>query len=170
MIRPFKLFQIIFPIRPLRMYRRGRRVVTAFQPDEQLYRRFRRNDAMDGVILPSALQFPNKDDNTGQSANRSLFSLPEDALWTDNEKLDGWGVFRFPASCLPEEAVCSQTQRRFTFFPRHVPLRKNYAHSEVWCDELPRTNSAYVLPTKIVKKEFRARIQKYSQIVIPAEV
>lgn len=152
------------------MYRRARPVVSTFEVSEQLYRRYRRNEAMDGVILPSALQFPNKGENSGQSVNRGLYSQPQDALWTETERLDGWGVFQFPVSCLPQEAICSETQRRFAFFPKHVPLRRNYAHAEVWCDEFPRKNEAYVVPTKLVKKEFRARIQKYSQIVVHADV
>lgn len=152
------------------MYRWGRATVEDFQNDEQMYRRFSLRDMSNGVILPSALKFPKKGENTGQSANRSRFSMPQDALWTQTTKLNGWGVYGFPVACLPKESVCSQTRRRFTFFPKHVPLGNNYAHSEVWCNELPRRNSGYTLPTEIVKKEFRATIQKYSQTVIAARV
>jgi hypothetical protein len=152
------------------MYRRGRPVVDAFRPDEHLYRRHRRVQTKNGVILPSALQFPEKGEDTGQSVNRSAFSRPIDVLWTKTKRLDGWGVYQFPVSCLPQGAVCSETRRQFTFFPKHVPLYNNYAHSEIWCDELPKKNAGYVLPTKLVKKELRAMIQKHSQIVIPAEI
>jgi hypothetical protein len=54
--------------------------------------------------------------------------------------------------------------------PKHVPLKKNYAHSEIWSDELPRGNEGYVAPTKLVWKEVRATIQKNSQITIVAAV
>jgi hypothetical protein len=120
------------------------------------------------VILPSALKFPKKGENTGQSFNRSLFSRPKDALWDDSRRLDGWGVYQFPVALIPQEAECSQTQRRFTFFPKHVPRGKNYSHSEIWCDELPERNAGYVLPTELVKKELRAIIQKHSRTVIEA--
>jgi hypothetical protein len=119
--------------------------------------------------LPSALQFPKKGQNTGHSVNRSLFSRPEDALWNEEERLKGLGVFAFPASTVQDEATCSDTGRRFAFFPKHVPLKRNYAHSEVWCDHIPRQNAEYVLPTRLVQKELRAKIQKNSRIVIQAE-
>jgi hypothetical protein len=151
------------------MYRRGRPVVSTFQADEQLYRRHRRADTLNGLILPSALQFPKKADDA-HSVNRSSFGRPEDTLWNNTERLNGLGVFQFPASCLLKEAKCSDTGRRFTFFPKHVPLYNNYAHAEVWCDELPRRNAEYVLPTKLVWKELRATIQKNCHITIDADL
>jgi hypothetical protein len=164
----FSFLRNIFPLRPLRMYRRWRPVVHGFQADELLYRRHRREDALNGVILPAALAFPKKNENTGQSVNRSAYSRPEDALWGPTKRLDGMGVFEFPVSCLPEELVCPTTARQFTFWPKHVPLGNNYAHAEIWSDELPRRNAGYVLPTKLVCKELRARIQKSSRLVINA--
>jgi hypothetical protein len=143
--------------------------VQDFAGHESLYRRFRRADAQNGIILPSALKFPNKGENSGQSVNRSLFSRPVDALWTEKERLSGWGVFEFPVAALPNALVCASTARNFTFFPKHVPLQRNYAHSEIWCDELPRKNAEYVHPTSLVKKELRARIQKESRIAIHPE-
>jgi len=98
-----------------------------------------------------------------------LFSRPEDSLWTEEERLKGLGVFSFPVSILPYESTCPDTGRRFVFFPKHVPLKKNYAHSEVWCDQIPRQNAGYVVPTRLVQKELRAKIQKNSRIVIEAE-
>ena len=150
------------------MYRRWRPVVSGFRADELLYRRHRREDTLNGIILPGALAFPEKDENTGQSVNRSAYSRPEDALWITTKRLDGMGVFSFPVSCLPEELICPSTARRFTFWPKHVPLRNNYAHSEIWSDDLPRRNAEYVLPTKLVRKELRARIQQNSRVVINA--
>lgn len=152
------------------MYRRWRPVVSGFQADEFLYRRHRREDAPNGIILPAALAFPKKNENTGQSVNRSGYSKPEDALWGPTKKLNGMGVFEFPVSCIPGELVCPTTTRRFAFKPKHVPLGNNYAHSEIWSDELPGTSADYALPTKLVCKELRAIIQKNSRIVIQAEL
>lgn len=163
-------FRNIFPLRPLRLYRRGRPPVPNFAGDESLYRRFRRADSQNGVILPSALKFPSKGENTGQSVNRSRFSQPADALWTEKERMNGLGVFEFPVAELPNILVCPTTARSFTFFPKHVPLNRNYAHSEIWCDALPRLNAEYVHPTSLVKKELRARIQKHSRIAIQPEI
>jgi hypothetical protein len=152
------------------MYRRGRSAVDLFQPDESLYHRYRRDDVKNGMLLPSALRFPKKDDNTGQSVNRSFFSRPEDTRWTDKQRTAGAGVYQFPVSCLPAKSRCPDTAREFTFFPKHVPLWNNYAHSEIWCDTLPRRNAGYVLPTELVKKELRALIQKNHRIAIQAEM
>jgi hypothetical protein len=152
------------------MYRWWRAEVPEFQAEELLYRRYRRDDVSHGVIQDSALKFPKKDENTGQSVNRSKFSKPKDALWSKTERLDGLGVFQFPVSCLPREAICPVTGESFTFWPKHVPLENNYGHSEVWSDRLPRANAGYVVPTKLVRKELRATIQKNSQIVIPAQL
>jgi len=152
------------------MYRRGRPAVEVFRADERLYRRHRREHVQSGVILPSALQFPNKGDNTGQSVNRSLFSKPEDALWTDKERLNGWGVLQFPVSCVPAELTCPDTRRQFAFSPKHVPLARNYAHSELWCEETSAQGRQRVLPTKLVRKEFKAIIQKHSRVIIQAEI
>ena len=53
---------------------------------------------------------------------------------------------------------------------KHVPLVRNYAHSEIWCDHVPEPDGPFVPPTKLVWKEVRAMIQKNSQIVITALV
>jgi len=168
--QPFSFLRNIFPLRPLRMYRRWRRVIPEFEADELLYRRYRRDDTSNGVILDSALKFPKKNENTGQSVNRGRFSRPTDALWNDQTFLDGMGVFQFPVSCVLREATCPSTARRFRFWPKHVPLTKNYAHSEIWSEEIPPTSPGYALPTKLVCKELRATIQKYSRVVIEAQL
>jgi hypothetical protein len=154
------------------MYRRGRPVDTYFKPNEHAYRRYfkRDYDVASGVLLPSALGFPKKSDlTTGSSVNRSSLSRSQDATWTDKKRLPDAGVYQFPLSCLPAEARCPNTGRQFTFFPKHVPLWNNYAHTEIWCDSLPRKNAVFVLPTEEVKKELRARIQKNHRIAIQAK-
>ena len=155
------LNKYIFPFeRPRRMYRNGRPIVDDFLPAERLYRRFKRNELVNGTLVAAALSFPNTGEDTGQSVNRSRFSRPQDVLWKDEEetRYEGCGVVRFSVSCLPEELICSQTKLRYTFFPRHRPLQRNYAHSEIWCDTLPPSNSRYVKPTSLVRKELRAII------------
>jgi len=152
------------------MYGRARPVVNEFATGELLYRRHRREDFQNGYILPSALSFPKEGSDSGPSVNRSLFSRPEHTLWDNRKKLVGLGVYEFPVSRIPETLRCPNTQREFTFFAKHVPLWNNYAHTELWCDSLPKKNSGFVEPTKEVKKQFRAAIQKYAQPVIPAEI
>jgi hypothetical protein len=154
------------------MYRRDRPAVEEFRPTEQLYRRYRREELVNGMIVAAALKFPQPGAASGQSVNRSRFSRAKDALWFPDEdtRYDGWGVFQFPVACLPAELVCNDTHRQFTFFPKHVPLTKNYAHSEVWCDTLPRSNSEYVRPTSLVRKELRAIISQNIKVVRKAKM
>ena len=160
------------PKRPKRMFMRGRPAMDTFEPDESLYRRFRQADIVNGQIVAASLQFPKTGEDTGQSFNRSTFSQAEDVLWHDNseERYEGWGFLEFPVSCLPAEEICPNTHNRYTFFPKHVPLEKNYAHSEVWCDTLPRSNDRYVRPSASVRKALRAIISQEIRIVRPAEL
>ncbi len=149
------------------MFRRGRAVVPNFKPSEQLYRRFRRQDIVNGELTPAALRFPAQ---TGHSVNRSRFSRPEDVLWVEANKLEGFGIFQIAVAVIPGELVCRETGRRFTFFPKHAPHEDNYAHSEIWCDNIPPQNAGCVVPTKIVKKEFKARISRNLQVIKAAEI
>ena len=163
-----RAYRHIWPLRrPKRMYSNGRPPVDAFVPTERLYRRFNRDHVVDNQIVVAALSFPNTGENSGQSVNRSQFSEPQDVLWQDHieERYDGWGVFAFPVSCLPAEITCHDTARRYTFFPKHVPLERNYAHSEIWCDTLPRSNASYVKPTASVRKKLRALIWQHIQVI-----
>lgn len=92
-------------------------------------------------------------------------------LWDDRERYHkGWGVYDFPVEALPTESTCPITGRAYTFFPKHEPLDNNYAHTEIWCDDLPRTSSPPTEPTKAVKKELRAIISQSITIRIEAQV
>lgn len=78
-----------------------------------------------------------------------------------------WGVLSFrtvdiPAFLLPEAPTHS-------FFPKHVPLRDNYAHSELWCDRIPATGE-YQQPSKRVKKLCRAILSQRVVVEIVAAV
>ena len=147
-------------------------MVDAFRASELLYRRFRRAQIVKGEVVAASLQFPTTGSNTGQSVNRSEFSKAKDALWYDDteERYEGWGVFQFPVSCLPSAETCPDTTRVYRFFSKHVPLDKNYAHSEVWCDTIPATNIAYVRPSAKVRKQLRTIISQELKIVHSADV
>ena len=164
------LAQYLFRLEPLGMYRRWRPVISDFRAEERLYRRHRREDIVDGVILPSALPFPKKEENTGQSVNRSAYSRPEDALWSPTKRLDGMGVFEFPVSCRKQELTCPNTARCFTFRAQACAPRKKLLSFGGLVRRTPWRNTGYVLPTKLARKELRATIQKNSRIVIRAEV
>lgn len=141
-----------------------------FGRDEVLFRRFRKNQLVNGELTPAALQFPKTAAEGGHSVNRSRFSEPEDVLWVGQDRVEGFGIFQFAVSVIPPDVTCPDTHARYAFFPKHVPLEDNYAHSEIWCDHMPRENAGYVIPSNRVKKELRAKISKYSQIIRQAEI
>jgi hypothetical protein len=150
------------------MYRWSRRVVNQFAGDEQLFRRYRRSDLVNGQIVSAALRFPKTAENTGPSVNRSRFGRPEDALWDESRRYNGWGVFAFPVSCLPEELRASDYS--CTVFPKHIPLPKNYAHTEIWSDLLPDRTATYVCPPPNIRKELRAIISQNAHVIIGAQI
>jgi hypothetical protein len=108
----------------------GQSAVDTFDPDEFLYRRYSVVHFVDGHVLPQAISFPKP------SFNRSRFSRPEDALHIDccggKQLSPGWGVLESRAANLRVSAELGD-RRRFTMYPKHVPLPTCYAHSELWC-------------------------------------
>ena len=137
-----------------------------FDAAELLFRRLRKDQLVGDQIAASAMSFPKQATGSKPSVNRSRFSRPQDALWTETEYLEKMGVFSFPVGCLGPELVCPDTGNRYECFARHVPLDKNYAHSEVWADTVPRSAEGYSYPSSKVRLEIRARIQKNQQIHI----
>jgi hypothetical protein len=129
------------------MYRRDRPVVPVFDPNEQLYLRYRREHWVDGQLLPAGLRFPKT------SVNRSRFSEPEDALFSEVGKYNGLGVVRFGVSEIPPRIAQPQGPA-YVFFVAHAPLEENYSHSEIWSDHQPRTGE-YKEPSKTAKLLFR---------------
>jgi len=93
-----------------------------------------------------------------------------DVLWNESGVRSDLGVFDFPITCLPDQLECAQTGRRFLFWVKHVPLIANYAHSEIWCAEPLVSSAVSVVPTKLVKKELRARIAMHSNIRVEPRI
>ena len=158
------------------MYQYGRPVLANFDRTEFLYLRFGREDFVQGQLAPAAVRFPKT------SVNRGSLSEPEDALFDEGGKYDGLGVVEFAVSDIPEK-VEQQQGPAYVFFMSHVPFEDNYAHSEIWSDQLPATAVSlptptlpaphseisrdqlattrnYREPSKTVKLEFRIRLCK----------
>ena len=138
------------PDRPERMIRGDRPVVPDFDETEVLYLRYFRDHFVDGQLSTAAIRFPK------QSVNRGLHSEPEDCLFSEQGIYNGLGVVDFQIADVP--ASVSQTQGpAYIFFLKHVPLPDNYAHSEIWSDQV-RGSRNYREPSKTVKLEFRVRL------------
>jgi hypothetical protein len=129
------------------MYRQGRAPVPDFDPGELLYLRYKCEHWVDGQLDPAGLHLPRT------SVNRSRFSEPEDALFSEAGKYNGLGVVRFWVSEIPPR-IEQQHGPAYVFFMTHVPDEENYSHSEIWSDHEPREGGCRE-PSKTAKMRFR---------------
>ncbi len=135
------------PERPDRMRRNGRQEDQEFQATEKLFRRYSRAHYMNGQFSNTGFAF-----NSPQSVNRQKYSEPTDILFSETDEFANWGVLSFKVEDLPTSLPLENP--RYTFFPKHVPMEDNFAHSEVWSDAKPPTG-AYVKPSPSVRKLLR---------------
>jgi hypothetical protein len=106
---------------PDEMLTRDRHPDPHFFPDELPYRRFR-PDHLDGnSISIDAIELPD------MSCNRQKYGPPEWALLF--EGCEDWGVCGFAVKDIPQDQYFVGI--KYDFRPEHVPLRRNYPHSEV---------------------------------------
>jgi hypothetical protein len=135
------------------MFQHDREPVQGFAASECLYLRYGREDFLNGELTPSSIRFPRT------SVNRSLYSQPEDALFSEEGKYNGLGVVEFMVSCIPPR-ISQDQGPAFLFFPRHVPLADNFSHSEMWSrQDTPESQpDTYREPSKTVKLTFRIQI------------
>lgn len=147
---------------PATLKQNGRPEDPNFEPAEKLFRRYKSEHYVGGEFSNIGLPF-----STPPSTNRQKYSLPEDVLFSETGQFLSWGVLSFMVQDLPSHF--SVEQMSYIFFPKHAPLENNYAHSEVWCDRLPRTGT-HVVPSKQAKKLFRAYLSQRVSVVIEATV
>jgi hypothetical protein len=107
---------------PEEMKRNGRPEDPHFDDNEKLYRRLPPGFLDGRLIAIEALELPD------MSVNREKFGPPQWLLIGDYE---GWGVFGFEVQHIPAELL-QDGVTKYTFGPRHRPLKNNYPHSEVW--------------------------------------
>lgn len=150
------------PERPGRMRRNGRPEDPAFSPLEKLFRRYTRDHYINGQFSNTGFAF-----TSPQSVNRQKYSEPTDVLFSETDEFATWGVLSLKTADLPSSFPEDNPQ--YSFFPKHVPMEDNYAHSEVWCDRIPLTGE-YVRPSKPMSKLFRAVLSQRVVIEIAATV
>ena len=136
------------PDRPDRMRRNGRPVDQDFHPGEKLFRRYAADHLIEGQFSPIGLSF----DPTPPSVNREKYSEPPDVLFSETNDFANWGVWSVKAGDLL--SAFPEIEPTFSFYPKHTPMEDNYAHSEIWSDQIPPTGS-YAKQSRSVRKLFR---------------
>ncbi|MFO0966496.1 MAG: hypothetical protein U0793_13050 [Gemmataceae bacterium] len=112
---------------PVAMQTLQKPTISEFRRDERLFRRFRPDHWEDGGVAAEAFKLPN------MSVNRERLGPPEWAILTEEDEYTAWGVASFRVEEIPHGIEMMHLGVIvFTFEPRHVPIRKNYPHSEVW--------------------------------------
>ena len=146
------------------IHRDGKDTVDAFDDDEFLYRRFSKEQVVDGYVAPQTVSFPKP------SFNRSKFSRPEDVLHVDccggKQLSPGLGVLEGRVSELRKSAE-SGDSRLFTMYPKHVPSETCYAHSELWC---ATSDSEDAKPSQSAKEKLRILVSRALSVKIEATV
>jgi hypothetical protein len=150
------------PERPDRMKRNGRAEDQIFDANEKLFRRYTRAHYVNGQFSNTGFAF-----NSPQSVNRQKYSELADALFSETDDFANWGVLSFKVGDLP--VLFPPDAPRYSFYPRHVPMEDNYAHSEVWCDSIPATGG-YVKPSSGTRKLFRTVLSQRVVVEIVAAV
>jgi hypothetical protein len=147
--------------RPARMMRNGREEDTVFEPAEKLFRRYNREHFINGKFSNMGLSF------TGPpSVNRQKYGEASDVIFSETDEFAKWGVLSFRVQHVSVALPCDRPE--YTFFPKHVPLENNYAHSEVYCVAVSALG-AYVEPRPAVRKLFRAALSQRVVIEVEAE-
>ena len=145
---------------PDEMKTMGRSDDPHFDDAEDLYRRFPPEFRDGKSIALEALELPD------MSVNRAKYGPPKWLLLDDD--FSGWGVFGFEVGQIPRE-IMQHGILKYTFGPRHRPLKNNYPHSEVWafCDDqhIDAKNSDLLLDPE-AHQRWRQRLAWKCKIVI----
>ena len=95
-----------------------------FADDELLFRRFSRENLDGGEVSIAAFELPD------MSVIRAKYGQPRFLLL--DEQFKEWGVVAFRVRDIPPNRAILHGPLVYTLEPRHVPLKYNYPHSEVW--------------------------------------
>jgi hypothetical protein len=140
-------------------------IIQHFSSNERLYRRFRPDHWEEGGVAADAFRLPN------MSVNRGSLGPPQWAILTEDDEFVTWGVASFIVDEIPYGVEMLHLGRIiFTFRPEHVPLKKNYPHSEVWVFRDKVHICASNKNTELLDPEFhlrwRERLSQLAHVVI----
>jgi hypothetical protein len=118
-----------------------------FDPNENLYRRYKNEHIPNGQPIAVIIKFPNC------SVNRGRYSNPDDVIQYQSPRYLRWGVMAFQVENVPAQ-LPSSTSPTHTFIVEHTPREDNFSHSEIRAFRVGNFESLEDLP-KLIKKEFR---------------
>lgn len=144
------------------MLQGARGAKTGFRFFHCLYHRCNSEAVSGDRLLPGGIRY----DNT--SVNWCKFSKPWDVIFD----APGLGIAQFVVLALPRDlpiVLLSEEAKRYSFYPRHVPLPNNYSHSEVSTFKEGEYMPKPKLP-ETVKKEFRQIMSDRSVVLLRPSV
>jgi hypothetical protein len=136
-----------------------------FDGDEQLYYRFHYDHLEDGGVSAEAFRLPN------MSVNRSTLGPPSWTKVSEDDEYVLWGVACFRVKEIPTGVEMQHLGVMvFTFRPEHVPLKKNYPHSEIWVFRdglhICRKNKNVDLLAPEFHLRWRERLSQLGEVII----
>jgi hypothetical protein len=154
---------------PDEMMQKGRGEDQNFSPEECLYRRVPHELWDDSEIELDSIELPD------MSVNRQKYGPPE---WVRlvGDNTANWGVIGFLTKDIPPE-IQHLGVYIYKFRPVHVPLRRNYPHSEVRVYETPadrpesETHIGKTLVERItpdVSLRWREKLRRKCRIILHA--
>jgi hypothetical protein len=111
------------PDLPEYMLKKDKPTIDHFAPEEHLYRRVPHEYWEDDEVELDTIDFPD------MSVTRELLAPATSARWIGDEYVD-WGVIGFRVSDIPP-GIPFQGAYIYRMKAVHVPLKRNYPHSEV---------------------------------------
>lgn len=150
---------------PIAMQTLQKPKVPYFPNDELLYYRFHFDHWEDGGVAAEAFRPPD------MSVNRGSLGPPEWTILTEDDEYVLWGIASFPVEQIPTgEGMEHLGTFVFTFRPEHVPLRKNYPHSEIWIFRdgvhICRDNKNVDLFDPEISLRWRERLSMLAKVII----
>ncbi len=144
------------------MRRNGRGVDNSFRPGDLLYRRCVREDIEGDRLLAARIKY----DDT--SVNWSKYSKPWDVIFDyPGQGIARWLVRDLPKQ-IPENYPPGTKVQLHDFTPSHVPLCKNYLHSEIW---VYRSGIRIQrLSSNLAKKQFRTMMSDKSFLLLHPKI
>jgi hypothetical protein len=142
-----------------RMSRNGRAEDQHFENDELLFRRYLREHFVGNRMIDVYFPFP-------ISLNRQKYSIPQDVIFAEDGRFDGWGVLEFRVNQVALELLHENAQ--YFFFPKHAPEETNYSHTETRCSHT-LNHTPEINISSAAKKKYRVMLSQQDPTVrIPA--
>jgi hypothetical protein len=150
---------------PIEMQTLQKPKIPHFANDELLYYRFHVDHWEEGGVAAEAFRPPD------MSVNRASLGPPKWAILTEGDEYVLWGVASFRVEQIPiGQGLEHLGVFTFTFRPEHVPLKKNYPHSEIWIFRdgvhICRENKNVDFLDPVIHLRWRERLSQLANVII----